>query len=147
MGQKINSIQDGSDEALTIVPADGWYEWTGEPKHKQPWYIRLKSDEPMFMAAITNWLPYKESPAGTGFVIITAAAEGGLVDLHDRRPVVFSAFDALKWLNNKLDGGEAESLALRHSLAPDAFEWFPVSTDVNRSENNDQHLISPVLMP
>ena len=29
-----------------IVPADGWYEWLGEPRHKQPWYIRLKTDRP-----------------------------------------------------------------------------------------------------
>lgn len=43
-----------------IVPADGWYDWTGEKGHKQPWYIRLKADKPMFMAGITNWKPYKD---------------------------------------------------------------------------------------
>jgi len=31
-----------------IVPADGWYEWTGEAGKKQPWHIRLKTRRPMF---------------------------------------------------------------------------------------------------
>jgi putative SOS response-associated peptidase YedK len=34
-----------------------------------------------------------------GFSIITADAAGGMVDVHDRRPVVFSAEDAALWLN------------------------------------------------
>lgn len=34
-----------------IVPADGWYEWkkdAANPKIKQPYYITLRSGEPMF---------------------------------------------------------------------------------------------------
>ena len=127
-----------------IVPADGWFEWIGEPKHTQPWYIRLKTDEPMFIAAISNWIPYKEGPAGTGFVIVTAAAEAGLVDLHDRRPVVFSARDARAWMDNTLPTDRAVGLARNGSLPPDAFEWFPVSTHVNQAGNNDPRLIDPV---
>src|SRR6478672_1939826 len=69
-----------------IVPADGWYEWTGEKGHKQPWHIRLKTGRPMFLAAITSQRPGKEVTDNTGFVIVTAAAEGGLIDVHDRRP-------------------------------------------------------------
>ena len=38
-----------------IVPADGWYEWkkdAANPKIKQPYYITLRSGEPMFFAAL-----------------------------------------------------------------------------------------------
>jgi putative SOS response-associated peptidase YedK len=70
----------------SIVPADGWYEWTGEKGHKQPWYIRLKTDKPMFLAAITNYRPDKEPAEGTGFVIVTAAAEAGLVECTTAGP-------------------------------------------------------------
>ncbi len=38
-----------------LVAADGWYEWVKDetdPKHKQPYFIRLRSGEPMFFAAI-----------------------------------------------------------------------------------------------
>jgi putative SOS response-associated peptidase YedK len=53
----------------SIVPADGWYEWTGEKGHKQPWYLRLKTDKPMFLAAITNYRPDKEPVEGTRYAL------------------------------------------------------------------------------
>lgn len=127
-----------------IVPADGWYEWTGEPRHKQPWYIRLKTGRPMFLAAITNYRPDKEPKEGTGFVIVTAAAEGGMVDVHDRRPVVLAAEDAALWIDNSLPPEQAEYLARSMSLPPDAFEWYEVSKDVNKVGNNDPRLIEPI---
>jgi putative SOS response-associated peptidase YedK len=127
-----------------IVPADGWYEWTGEPRHKQPWYIRLKTDRPMFMAAITNFRPGKELHEGSGFVIITAAADAGMVDVHDRRPVVLSAEDAQLWLDPALPAEQAEYLARSVALPADAFEWYEVSKDVNKVGKSSPHLIEPI---
>ena len=43
-----------------IVPADGWYEWTGEKGDKQPWYISPKDDAPILMAGLTAWQPERE---------------------------------------------------------------------------------------
>jgi len=127
-----------------IVPADGWYEWTGEPRHKQPWYIRLKSDRPMFMAAITNYRPGKELHEGSGFVIITAATDGGMVDVHDRRPVVLNGQDAQLWMDPALPLEQAEWLARSTALPSEAFEWHQVSKDVNKVANNDAHLVEPL---
>ena len=127
-----------------IVPADGWYEWTGEKGHKQPWYIRLKSDRPMFLAALTNWRPYTASKPGTGFVIVTEQSDAGMVDVHDRRPVVLAADDARSWMDNSRPAEQAEQLARSCSLPPDAFEWYRVSTDVNSTQNDSRHLIEPV---
>lgn len=127
-----------------IVPADGWYEWTGEKGRKQPWYIRRKDDRPMFLAAITGYRPDKEPGENTGFVIVTAAADGGLIDVHDRRPVVFAPEDAALWMDNSLPSEQAEHLARAMALPPDTFDWYRVSTEVNRVGNNRPHLIEPV---
>jgi putative SOS response-associated peptidase YedK len=127
-----------------IVPADGWYEWTGEPRHKQPWYIRLGTGQPMFLAAITNYRPGKEVRDGTGFVIVTASADSGLLDVHDRRPVVFTAEDALLWMDNSLPAEQAEQLARMVSLPADAFAWHKVSKDVNRAGTNAPRLIDAI---
>jgi putative SOS response-associated peptidase YedK len=127
-----------------VVPADGWYEWTGEKGHKQPWYIRLKTDRPMFLAAITNYRPDKEPGEGTGFVIVTAAAEEGLVDVHDRRPVVFAPEDAALWMDNDLPAEQAEQLARSMTLPPASFEWYEVSKEVNKVGNNSERLIQPL---
>jgi putative SOS response-associated peptidase YedK len=98
----------------------------------------------MFMAAITNFMPYKEGPPGSGFVIVTAAAEAGMVDVHDRRPVVFAPEDARLWMDNTLGADQAEHLARNVSLPAEAFEWYKVSTHANSAKNNDVHLIEPI---
>lgn len=126
-----------------VVPADGWYEWTGEKGHKQPWHIRLVDGGPMYLAAITNARPDRAPKDGDGFVIVTAAADAGMVDVHDRRPVVLSPADALLWMDQTLSPEQAEHIARSMSLPADDFEWYEVSTDVNRVGNDHAHLILP----
>lgn len=76
-----------------IVPSEGWYEWVkdpDDPKKKQPYFIRLKSRKPMFFGALAQVNPGLEPHEGDGFVIITAASDQGMVDIHDRRPLVLA---------------------------------------------------------
>lgn len=139
-----------------IVPADGWYEWTGEKGHKQPWYIHLSDGGPMYLAALTNVKPGTAEqddhaahpdipPAGIrGFVIVTAAADAGLLDVHDRRPVVLSPDDARLWMDPELPVEQAEHLARAMALPPEAFHWHEVGTEVNRVGRNGPELIAPM---
>lgn len=131
-------------EGRIIVPADGWYEWTKVERHKQPWYIRLKSDRPLFLAAISNFRPRTFQTKEVGFVIVTAAADAGLLDVHDRRPVVFDPQDARIWMDNSLPPEQAEQLARNRSLPPESFEWYRVSSDVNNARHNEPYLIEPI---
>ncbi len=130
-----------------IVPADGWYEWTGEKGHKQPWHIHLKSREPLFIAALAAFGPFKEHAAEAGFVLITADAEGGMVDVHDRRPVVFCAADAALWLDPALTPQQAEQLSHAVALGADHFDWYPVDKQVGRAGNDGAQLASPIVLP
>jgi len=77
-----------------IVPVDGWYEWRIELGRKQAYYIRLQADAPMFVAALTNFQEGKVCVDDVGLVIVTAASDTGLIDVHDRRPLVLSTADA-----------------------------------------------------
>jgi putative SOS response-associated peptidase YedK len=86
-------------EGRVIIPSGGWYEWTVENGKKQPWYITRKVNEPIFMAGLTNFRPDVEQTAETGFVIVTEDSGAGMVDVHDRRPVVLEPEDALTWMN------------------------------------------------
>jgi putative SOS response-associated peptidase YedK len=124
-----------------LIPADGWYEWTGPKGDKQPWYIRLKSNRPMFLAGITNWIPFTVQDKETGVVIITAEAEGSLVDIHSRKPVAFEPKDARLWMDNTLPVEQADWLARHRTLPADAFEWYRISRDVNNAKNNERQLI------
>ena len=114
-----------------IVCASGWYEWTGEKGSKQPWHIHRKDREPLFLLALANFGPFVENREEAGFVLVTADSLGGMVDVHDRRPVAVSAEDARRWLDPALTVEEAEHLARTAMLDVDLFEWHPVSRALN----------------
>src|SRR5687768_8582395 len=86
-------------EGRVIIPGGGWFEWTVEGGKKQPWYITRKIEAPIFMAGLTNFRPYTEQNVEVGFVIVTEDCEGGMVDIHDRRPVVLEPEDAWRWMD------------------------------------------------
>ena len=132
------------DRGRAIVPADGWYEWTGPKGDKQPWYIKQKSGAPCFMAAITRWKPGADSSQSNGILIVTDAAEEGMVDIHDRRPVVLSADDARMWINLDMPAIEAERLARNASLPSEAFEWYQVTREVNKAGNQSPAMVKSI---
>lgn len=127
-----------------LVPAYGWYEWTGEKGHRQPWHIHRKDREPIFMLALANFGPFKEHKAESGFVLVTADASGGLVDIHDRRPVCLNAADAAVWLDPDISTEQAEMLARSMALGPEVFEWYKVSPELNRAGRDGEALIVPL---
>jgi len=125
-----------------LIPADGWYEWVKDPQHptlKQPWFIHLRSDAPLFFAALAQVGSENE-----GFVIITDASDQGMVDIHDRRPIVLAPDAARGWLDPALSTAQAEALA-RHEGRPVAdFAWHPVGREVGNVRNEGPHLILPL---
>lgn len=85
-------------EGTVIIPGGGWYEWALENGKKQPWYIMRKDRAPIFMAGLTNFRPHTQQTVEVGFVIVTQDCAGGMVDIHDRRPVVLEPEDAWRWM-------------------------------------------------
>lgn len=129
-----------------IVPADGWYEWVADPndpKTKQPFYIRRKDRQPMYFATIGQFerCGGLETRAGDGFVVITADSDAGMLDIHDRRPVVLSAECTAHWLDPELPPKEAEEIAREHAEPVEAFEWYPVRREVGNVRNEGAQLI------
>ncbi|MEN5237078.1 SOS response-associated peptidase family protein [Pseudomonas sp. TWI923] len=134
-------------QGRALVMADGWYEWVADPldpKRKQPYFIRLKSGAPMFMAALAEVRPGLEANEGDGFVIITAASDAGMVDIHDRRPLVLGAEHARMWIDPELTAVEAERVAREQCLPVEAFEWFAVGRQVGNVRNEGAELILPL---
>ena len=71
-----------------IVPADGFYEWTGPPKNKQPHLIRSKSNGPMGFAGVwEHWLGADGSEMES-MAIITTDANATMATIHDRMPAI-----------------------------------------------------------
>jgi putative SOS response-associated peptidase YedK len=129
-----------------ITPVDNWFEWVDEggPK-KQPYLIRRRDGEPALCAAI-GLLPDADEGPGEhdGFVIITADSAGGMVDVHDRRPVVLTPELAREWLDPTTPKERAELMVLHQGEPSEAFEWFRVSTAVGNVRNKDAGLLQPI---
>ena len=107
-----------------VVPADGFYEWTGEKGHKRPIWFHRPDGELLFFAGLAD-------DAGT-FAIVTAPAAGPVLEVHDRTPVVLTAPKARAWLTQ---GGPPKGAAVK-------LVGVEVSPRANSVKNDDAELLT-----
>ncbi|MCT4703648.1 SOS response-associated peptidase [Enterobacteriaceae bacterium H20N1] len=129
-----------------IVFADGWYEWKKEGDKKQPYFIQRADGKPVFMAAIGS-KPFERGDEAEGFLIVTAAADQGLMDIHDRRPLVLSPEAAREWMRQDPGGKAAEKIIEDGAVSADNFTWYPVTRAVGNVKNQSSELIKPIDNP
>jgi len=86
-----------------LVPADGWYEWTGEKRRKAAWRISPRSGGLLAFAGIFDiW----KGPGGIAvpqIATVTCEPSADVRDIHHRMAVILSpdTFDA--WLTGSED--------------------------------------------
>lgn len=126
-----------------LVPADGYYEWRAGGPRKQPYFIHPHDGGPIGFAAVwETWTGPNGEELDT-VAIVTTQATGGLAELHDRVPVTIAREEFARWLDSADVDAETASGMLR-SPREGAFVWYPVSTAVNRTANDNAQLILPI---
>ena len=125
-----------------IVPANGWLEWKKEDGKKQPFYIYHRKEQPLFFAAIGRQ-PFGQDHGKEGFVIVTSSSNKGMVDIHDRRPLVITADAVREWLSNDTSPQRAEEIAHDAAVPEQEFTWHPVSKKVGNIHNQGKELVEP----
>ena len=97
-----------ADVRRCLVPADGWYEWTGAARRKVAWRIGRKDGRPLAFAAISDtWV----APGGRDLrqvATLTCAPNADVAPIHDRMGVLLEPEDFSLWL----EGDEAEAADL-----------------------------------
>lgn len=127
-----------------LVPADGFYEWQGTGRTRQPWLIHRSDGQPMAMAGL--WSLWRDPATGlwtSTCAVITTAANASVAPLHDRMPVLLEADAWHPWI----DRAETSVDFLRALLlpaGPEVLERHPVSTRVNNVRNEGADLVRPV---
>ena len=90
-----------------IVPCDGWYEWTGEKRRKQPWRIRPADGGLMAFAAITDdW----KAPGGRivkQVATVTCEPSADVRDIHHRMGVILRSNQFEEWLSGDEETAKA----------------------------------------
>ncbi|MGE8046982.1 SOS response-associated peptidase family protein [Pseudomonas monteilii] len=130
-----------------LAPANGWFEWIPdptEPKRKQPYYITGADGAPLYFAALAEVHQSLEPDERDGFVIITAPADQGLIDIHDRKPLVLTPQTALEWLAPTTSPERAAAIVETECRQAGDFRWYPVGKAVGNVRNQGAELIRPI---
>ncbi len=89
-----------------IIPVKKFYEWKKSDGKQKEKYDFFSEGETLFLAGI-----YHKDPDGDRFTILTREAEGCMVGIHSRMPLILTRDDMEKWLFSK---EEAVRLLDRH---------------------------------
>jgi putative SOS response-associated peptidase YedK len=125
-----------------IVPVDGFFEWKAikGQKAKQPYAIAMKDGSPFGIAGI--WENWKEPASGEWirtFAIITTDSNELVAEIHDRMPVILAPSDYARWL-----GEEPDPPGLMRQFPADLMRMWPISTRVNKPENDDPSILESI---
>ena len=127
-----------------LVPADGFYEWKKENGGKQPYLIKRSDDAPFAFAGVWEQWSDEDNQKLESFSIITCDAADWLSELHDRMPVILPSDKFDFWLSPDNEDYDALQDLLQPWAMGDAMEYFPVSKDVNRPQNDRPEVVEPI---
>jgi putative SOS response-associated peptidase YedK len=132
------AFRDAMKLRRCLIPADGFYEWKRlEMKTKQPYSFGMIDESVFAFAGLwERWCDTAGEVVET-CTILTSKPNPLVSDVHDRMPVILQPENYELWL----DPGIADSRLLADCFKPfDAglMKKHPVSSRVNRAENDDQ---------
>jgi putative SOS response-associated peptidase YedK len=125
-----------------LIPADGWYEWRAldGASAKQPMYMTPADGHPLAFAGLYEFWRGGGGPTLTTCTIITTPSQGALAEIHDRMPLLVAHTAWTRWLDPSVTD-PAELLTPWDEASDEHLELRPVSTAVNKVDNNGAELI------
>jgi putative SOS response-associated peptidase YedK len=136
------SFKNAMKRRRCLIPADGFYEWTGEGVAKRPYIVRRKGGGPLAFAGVwETWIgPNGEEVESAA--IVTVEASPLLQQVHHRMPVMLTPETYDAWLD--CDNVRAEEALAAIGVLPDEqLETYAVSPAVNRVVNDGPDVIAP----
>jgi putative SOS response-associated peptidase YedK len=125
-----------------ILPVDEFYEWKAirGQRAKQPYAIAMKDGAPFGIAGL--WENWKDPASGEWirtFAVITTDANELVADIHDRMPAILAPEGYTRWLSDEPDPRD-----LMRPFPAGLMRMWPISTRVNKPENDDPSIIEPI---
>ncbi len=135
------SFRDSARKRRCLIPADGFYEWKRSGQTKTPFRIHLKDRSVYSMAGLWDSWEISDKHYLNSFTVITTEANEKVGEIYDRMPVILPKDAEQAWLSNDLDQDNIESLLM--SYPAEEMDYYAVSTELNRVENDFPELIIP----
>jgi len=124
-----------------MIPASGFYEWTGPSSARQPFWIHRRDGDLLFFAGLYQDAEKNDLGTQSAFTIVTCAANPTLATIHDRMPVILSDRNADDWVNPNAN----KPHSLKRLLKPageDVLMVHPASPLVNSVRNEGPQLLA-----
>lgn len=121
-----------------VVPAEGFYEWVGPKKERQPLSITRVDGKLLSMAGLYNyWKPVasKGRPMLT-FTVVTTAPNQWMARIHNRMPAVLQDTQIDTWLDPRVS--DTDQLDELLKAPPEGFlDCYPVSRKINSARADE----------
>jgi putative SOS response-associated peptidase YedK len=128
-------FQEAFARRRCVIPADGFFEWTGPKSRRQPIWFHPPGGELLLLAGLYE--PDVERPK---FTILTTEANELVAPVHDRMPVVLAPGCVGEWL-------AAARLDLLKPAAAGHLVGTPASMRLNSIANDDPACLDPTNDP
>lgn len=124
-----------------LIPADGFFEWREENRHKVPYRIVLKKDPLFAFAGIWDQRLLPDGTAALSFAILTTEANLLVYPIHNRMPVILTKEGEKEWIE---EGQIKKFDPLLKPYPAEEMELFRVSPEVNSVRNDNLKCIQPL---
>jgi putative SOS response-associated peptidase YedK len=140
---ELPSFKNIVDRRRCIIPADGFYEWRKEGKHKVPMWVHLKTKEPFALAELWDVWRKPDGKRVESFTIITTEPNELIQPIHNRMPVILRPEDEEQWLDvSRTPFAKAKSLLKPYPA--ELMDAHDVSPVVNSANYDGPECIRPV---
>jgi putative SOS response-associated peptidase YedK len=139
------AFRDAFKSRRCLVVVDGFYEWSGSGKARQPHHVKLVQGGPFAIAGLWDSWRTPEGATLETCAVVTTAARGPVQQLHDRMPLMLGPEARDRWLSASPDDALAV-LEAREPLAENVVVT-PVSTWVNDVRHDDPRCLEPAAEP
>jgi len=128
-----------------LIPADGFYEWKKTGTSKQPFCFEVNDGELFAFAGL--WDGWKDASGQwvKSCSILTTTPNAVTSTVHGRMPVILDRESYDLWLDPGMADVQVVS-ELRKPYDAKAMRSYPVSTRINRVENDDEECSRPLVI-
>jgi putative SOS response-associated peptidase YedK len=139
---RLPTFREAYAKRRCIVPVDCFFEWRAAIKGaraKQPFAVAMADRAPFGLGGLwENWRDPQSGAWIRTFAIITVPANELVAQIHDRMPLILHRTAYERWL-----GTEPDPHDLLVPFLSELMSMWPVSTRINKPENDDASLLDP----
>lgn len=127
-----------------LVPTNGFYEWQGKGRDKQPFYIGMADGQSFAIGGLWESWQSPETTCTESFTILTTQANACVAPIHDRMPVIVPVEHYATWLDSGSTVPVCSMAGLLSPFPAARMVSYPVSDWVNSPSHDSALCMQPV---